>query len=286
MIADIYGVRHTHTHTHNNNNNNNNNNNTHKTKNKKPSPNKVQILMYFYKINGLSWLTTKASNPRRKLDKLCLLTSDVSTKQVDVLRRWWLWQIPVPCSKEGRPKIVPQTTGYRSRRVGGPERGYSCSKAKLNTIERGHRMDGWPLRARLCARPEIFPGVKFSADSTNSPLDKTLTHQSSGAVWKWRSSWAPVPNKPMVSVDVKQHSTNFNPQPAPPPPPLPPATLCVYKEAKRAHKHIIVQELCESWGGCPELSVLTSLLVSVDVKNYWTMLRHWSQLVPNMSTDI
>ena len=33
------------------------------------------------------------------------------------------------------------------------------------------------------------------------------------------------------------------------------------------------------------LSVLTSHLVSVDVKLYWTMLRHWSQLVPNMSTD-
>ena len=48
----------------------------------------------------------------------------------------------------------------------------------------------------------------------------------------------------------------------------------------------IVQELCESRGGRPGLSVLTSLLVSVDVKNYWTVLRHWSQLVPNMSNDI
>ena len=48
----------------------------------------------------------------------------------------------------------------------------------------------------------------------------------------------------------------------------------------------IVQELCESRGGRPELSVLTSLLASVDVKIYWTMLRHWSQFVPNMSSDI
>ena len=31
---------------------------------------------------------------------------------------------------------------------------------------------------------------------------------------------------------------------------------------------IIVQELCESQGGHPGLSVLTSLLVSVDVKLY------------------
>ena len=30
----------------------------------------------------------------------------------------------------------------------------------------------------------------------------------------------------------------------------------------------IVQELCESRGGRPGLSVLTSLLFSVDVKNY------------------
>ena len=48
----------------------------------------------------------------------------------------------------------------------------------------------------------------------------------------------------------------------------------------------IVQELCESGGGRPGLSVLTSLLVSVDVKLYWTTLTNWSQLVPNMSTDI
>ena len=33
-------------------------------------------------------------------------------------------------------------------------------------------------------------------------------------------------------------------------------------------KHFIVQELCESRGGRPGLSVLTSLPVSVDVKNY------------------
>ena len=47
-----------------------------------------------------------------------------------------------------------------------------------------------------------------------------------------------------------------------------------------------IQELCKSPGGRPGLSVLTSLLVSVDVKQYWTMPTHWSQLVPNMSTDI
>ena len=69
---------------------------------------------------------------------------------------------------------------------------------------------------------------------------------------------------------------------------------CFRKQAAQARtlfKYItmaldIVQELCESRGGRPGLSVLTSLLVSVDVKIYCTVLRHWSQLVPNMSTDI
>jgi len=46
------------------------------------------------------------------------------------------------------------------------------------------------------------------------------------------------------------------------------------------------KELCESRGGHPGLSVLTSLMVSVDVQQHWTMLMHWSQLVTNMSTDI
>ena len=35
--------------------------------------------------------------------------------------------------------------------------------------------------------------------------------------------------------------------------------------------------------GFPSLIVLT---VSVDVKQHSTVLRHWSQFVPNMSTDI
>ena len=70
------------------------------------------------------------------------------------------------------------------------------------------------------------------------------------------------------------------------------SALIGLQSAPRAYSHSrfprqnIVQELCESQGGRPGLSVLTSLLVSVDVKLYWTMLRHWSQLVPNMSTDI
>ena len=57
-------------------------------------------------------------------------------------------------------------------------------------------------------------------------------------------------------------------------------------EPKRESVSSIVQELCESRGGRPGLSVLTSLTVSVDVKLYRTVLTHWSQLVPNMSTDI
>ena len=40
------------------------------------------------------------------------------------------------------------------------------------------------------------------------------------------------------------------------------------------------------WPSCPGLPVLTSLVVSVNVKQQWTVLRHWSQFVPYMSTDI
>ena len=61
---------------------------------------------------------------------------------------------------------------------------------------------------------------------------------------------------------------------------------CRIKRRKVEELCLIVQELCESRGGRPGLSVLTSLLVSVDVKIYCTVLRHWSQPVPNMSHDI
>ena len=45
------------------------------------------------------------------------------------------------------------------------------------------------------------------------------------------------------------------------------------------------------WSDCKKAQYLKylnacSLLVSVDVKIYWTVLQHWSQLVPNMSADI
>ena len=42
----------------------------------------------------------------------------------------------------------------------------------------------------------------------------------------------------------------------------------VYKILQFGGVYHIVQELCESRGGRPGLSVLTSLLVSVDVKQY------------------
>ena len=48
----------------------------------------------------------------------------------------------------------------------------------------------------------------------------------------------------------------------------------------------MAQELCESSGGRPGPPVLASLMVSVVVKQHVTMLTHWSQFVPNMSTDL
>ena len=52
----------------------------------------------------------------------------------------------------------------------------------------------------------------------------------------------------------------------------PSVKVCEKSEYKRLMQQnsvlLIVQELCESRGGRPGLSVLTSLLISVDVKNY------------------
>ena len=44
--------------------------------------------------------------------------------------------------------------------------------------------------------------------------------------------------------------------------------LCESEKGEKNAEYFIVQELCESRGGRPGLSVLTSLLVSVDVKLY------------------
>ena len=44
--------------------------------------------------------------------------------------------------------------------------------------------------------------------------------------------------------------------------------LAVYISIIQSWETLIVQELCESRGGRPGLSVLTSLMVSVDVKQY------------------
>ena len=43
-----------------------------------------------------------------------------------------------------------------------------------------------------------------------------------------------------------------------------PLYIVIYQEAQT----LIVQELCESRGGRPELCVLTSLMVSMDIKLY------------------
>ena len=46
-----------------------------------------------------------------------------------------------------------------------------------------------------------------------------------------------------------------------------------------------MQGPCESRGGRPGLPVLMSLMVSVEVKQHWTMHTHWSQFVPDRSTQ-
>ena len=45
-------------------------------------------------------------------------------------------------------------------------------------------------------------------------------------------------------------------------------------ERTNENQQYIVQELCESQDGRPGLPVLASRMVSMDVKQYWTMLTH------------
>ena len=45
-------------------------------------------------------------------------------------------------------------------------------------------------------------------------------------------------------------------------------TTALYKSSGKKQQHVRVQELCESRGGRPGLPVLTSLTVSVDVKQH------------------
>ena len=63
------------------------------------------------------------------------------------------------------------------------------------------------------------------------------------------------------------HSLALFPPPPPPPVPNKQPRFCGRKAVwSRGDPVFIVQELCESRGGRPALSVLTSLMVSVDVK--------------------
>ena len=68
-----------------------------------------------------------------------------------------------------------------------------------------------------CGRREIplshtlgkLPHAKIQTHERLKRTPFIMTKQNSGAVWKSRwPSWAPLPNNPTVSVDVKHHSTN------------------------------------------------------------------------------
>ena len=85
-----------------------------------------------------------------------------------------------------------------------------------------------------------------------------------------RTSWAPVPYTPTVSVDVKQHSTtkgrNGSPRLAHQADKRRQSSLDIIVSSASNYRR--VQELCESRGGRLGLSVLMSLTVSVDVKEH------------------
>ena len=88
-----------------------------------------------------------------------------------------------------------------------------------------------------------------------------------------------------VSVDVKHHGHTYLHPPSLDAERQTPSTGLPHPSSKHCHNwlrnrspKIIVQDLCESRGGRPGLSVLTSLLVSVEVKQYWSNLSLICQL--------
>ena len=72
----------------------------------------------------------------------------------------------------------------------------------------------------------------------------------------------------MVSVDVKHHVYLFNLEHCPSLRGHLASVDVKQHESKENIERVIVQELCESRGGRPGLSVPMNLMVSVDVKLY------------------
>ena len=70
----------------------------------------------------------------------------------------------------------------------------------------GHCVNCWDLICRL----QWVRVVRVTARHCSMDL-RRRAREAVGAVWKSRwTSWAPVPNKPTVSVDVKQHFNQIN----------------------------------------------------------------------------
>ena len=135
-------------------------------------------------------------------------------------------------------RLLPQSYQYPNLsegadRVGGQLRG--DKECPFSGVTKSGRI--WRKVPENCAR-SVDKGL-------------TLLLLSSRAVWKSRwPSWAPVPNKPTVSVDVKQHFNNC---------PVFPSliSLTVSVDVKH-HVYLLTcfraQELCERRGGRSGLS--------------------------------
>ena len=169
-----------------------------------------------------------------------------------------------------------------------PELQIRIIKLQTNKNRRGKREEG--ISGICFVRRPIDSEIQSLLVSKN-PRSRFLPSQESldleTNVWKTRIYFTPETvcvssrwlrmRASLVEHDVITHWQGIGP----------PLGLCTQFEKERHKgKPHLVQGLCESRGGRPGLSVLTSLLISVDVGLYWTMLRHWSQLVPNMSTAI
>ena len=87
---------------------------------------------------------------------------------------------------------------------------YELEKRKPSLPQQCHHQNDSPSLPQQCHHQNDSPSLTQQCQLSPpewfySKMGSSVS-QTSGAVWKWRwPSWAPIPNEPTVSVDLKQH---------------------------------------------------------------------------------
>ena len=148
---------------------------------------------------------------------------------------------------------------------------------KVHDLE-GKIRDSWVLRAKcmVSIKGIASPHSVFCTCTMSGESEPRKTHDDVWVRWAWlETAHLRLPDSSPSGRSVRREGdfalcrydvkcTRSQPLPRTFPQRLGSSTKAVVC----GHSCVIVQELCENRGGRPELSVLTSLLVSMDVKNY------------------